>query len=57
MNKKQLIQAAIDALKKVENDALISDIVRELEDHAETLEDDTEDDTGGNHPKDPRGKP
>lgn len=57
MTNKQHIQSAIDALKKVPNDDFITDIVRELEGHAETLEDDTEDDSGGNHPKDPRGKP
>lgn len=50
MNKKH-IQAAIDALKKVENDALIADIVRELENHQTTLTDEgEEDDPGANNP-------
>ena len=54
MNKKQHIQAAIDALKKITNDDLIADIVADLEAHAETLTDEGEEDSGGSNP--PPGK-
>ena len=57
MNKKQHIQAAIDALKKITNDDLIADIVADLEAHAETLTDEGEEDSGGQHPSGPPGKP
>ena len=58
MNKKQRLLIAIDALKLLsENDEFIADIVRELEDHQTTLTDEGEEDSGGQHPSGPPGKP